>query len=122
MIGAGLDMAQASLAKRIDTAVGRSSSLLNLTLTWNDPEDGIAVLNDLMNIFIEEMANQRKSIQRDHLQHLEMSLMQAKARLDEARDRLDNLSKQQQKQLDKGGVTSEKYRSARERRQCRFRN
>ncbi len=108
----GLDMAQASLAKRIEPAVGRSSSLLNLTLSWNDADDGIAVLNELMNIFIEEMASQRKSIQRDHLQHLEMSLMQAKARLDEARDRLDNLSKQQQKQLDKGGVTSEKYRSA----------
>jgi len=108
----GLDMNATSLAQHLQPTVGRSSSLLNLTLQWNDAEDGIAVLNELMNIFIEEMANQRKGIQRDHLQHLEMTLLQAKARLDEAREHLDTLSKQQQKQLDKGGVTSEKYKSA----------
>ncbi len=108
----GLDVSSSSMAQYIQTTIGRSSSLLNLTLTWHDREEGISLLNELMNIFIEEMANQRKGIQRDHLQHLEMMLLQAKAHLDEARERRDTLSKEQQKLVDQGGVTSEQYRSA----------
>src|SRR5439155_26045882 len=64
-----------------------------------------------MNIFIEDMATQRKGIQRDRLQHLDMQLMQTNAHLDEVREHRDTLSRQQQKQLDKGGVTGDKYRS-----------
>lgn len=108
----GLEQSPSNLAQRIQTTVGRSSSLLNLSLSWSDATEGVAILNELMDIFIEDMASQRKAIQRDHLQHLEMSLLQANARLDEAREHLNTLSKQQQKQLDKGGVTTEKYRSA----------
>ena len=108
----GMELTPSSLAQRIQPAAGRSSSLLNLTLTWQNADEGIAVLNDLMNIFIEGMAAQRKRIQQEHLQHLEMSLLQAQASVGEARDHAEALRKQQQQQLDKGGLTSEQYRTA----------
>jgi Mrp family chromosome partitioning ATPase len=101
------------MAQLIQPSVGRSSSLLNLSLSWNDPEEGATIVNQLMSIFIEDMATQRKAIQKDHLQHLDMQLMQASAHLDDARDRRNALTAQQQKQLEKGGETSEKYRNAR---------
>src|SRR6185295_7864804 len=109
----GLGIAPARMGQLIQPSVGRSSSLLNLQLSWADPDEGAAILNQLMSIFIEEMAAQRKSIQRDHLQHLDMQLMQASARLDDARDRRNALTAQQQKQLEKGGQSTEKYRNAR---------
>ncbi len=107
----GLGISPVSMGKAIDANIGRSSAMLNLTLTWNDAEDGIAILNDLDGIFIEEMSDQRKSIQRDHLQHLEFQLLQAKARVDDSRQQLAALRKQQEQQLDKGGLTADKYRT-----------
>ena len=108
----GVDLTPASLAQHIQATVGRSSSLLNLTLSWQDADEGIALLNELMKVFIDQMAAQRKTIQQEHLQHLEMSLLQAKARVDEARNHAEALRKQQQQKLDKGGLTSEQYHTA----------
>jgi hypothetical protein len=108
----GLDMPPSRLADLITTNVGRSSSLINLTLTWREVNDGIAMLNELTDIFVEEMASQRKAILQQHLQHLEIALVQAKGRVDEARSQLDGLQSQQRQQLDKGGMTNDKFRSA----------
>ena len=108
----GLGITPVQMAEYIQTDIGRSSSLLNLTLTWDNETDGILLLNELAKIFIEEMAALRQGIQREHLQHLEMTLLQATGRVDEARRQLEALRKQQQQQLDKGGLTTEKYRSA----------
>ncbi len=69
----GVELSPSNLAQHIQATAGRSSSLLNLTLSWQDADEGIALLNELMSIFIEGMAAQRKSIQQEHLQHLEMS-------------------------------------------------
>src|SRR6476660_2463075 len=110
----GLGIAPGRMAQLIQPSVGRSSSLLNLQLSWADPDEGAAVLNQLMSIFIEDMATQRKAIQKDHLQHLDMQLMQASSHLDDARDRRNALMAQQQKQLEKGVQINEKYRNARE--------
>jgi Mrp family chromosome partitioning ATPase len=107
-----LDMSPAKLVDHVKTSIGRSSSLLNVTLLWDDYQDGITVLNDLMSVFIEEMAAQRKTILNDHLKHLELSRMQMNMRVDEARRQLDELRKQQQEQLTKGGLTGDQYRSA----------
>ncbi len=107
----GLGLKPATLAASIDATAGRNSSLLDLSLTWPDPDDGVTILNELMKIFIEDMAAQRKAIQRDYLQHLDMSLLQAKAYVDDSHDRQNALRKQQQQQLDKGGQTSDQYRT-----------
>ena len=108
----GVELSPSNLAQHIQATAGRSSSLLNLTLSWQDADEGIALLNELMSIFIEGMAAQRKSIQQEHLQHLEMSLLQAQAGVGEAREHAEALRKQQQLQLSKGGLTSEQYRTA----------
>jgi Mrp family chromosome partitioning ATPase len=108
----GLDMPPSRMADLLTTNVGRSSSLINLTLNWPDVDDGIAMLNELTSIFIEEMASQRKAILQQHLQHLDIALVQAKGRVDEARSQLDTLQSQQRQQLDKGGLTNDKFRSA----------
>lgn len=108
----GLDIPPAQMAELITTSVGRSSSLINLTLTWRDVDDGIALLNELTGIFIEEMASQRKAILLQHLQHLDLALLQAKGRVDEARSQLQSLLSDKQKQLDKSGPSNDKYRNA----------
>jgi Mrp family chromosome partitioning ATPase/cell division protein FtsL len=107
----GLDIPPTKMAEYITTSVGRSSSLINLSLAWNDPEDGISMVNDLMNVFIEEMALQRKSILKQHLEHLNLALIEARNRVDEARSQYDALLTKKTQQLDKGGLTSEKYKS-----------
>ena len=108
----GLEMPPSRMAELITTNVGRSSSLINLSLIWRDVDDGIAMLNELTSIFIEEMASQRKAILQQHLQHLDIALVQAKGRVDEARSQLAGLQSQQRQQLDKGGLSNDKYRSA----------
>jgi Mrp family chromosome partitioning ATPase len=107
----GLGVTPVDLADYIQSTIGRSSSLLNLTLTWNDETEGISLLNDLMDVFIDEMAVQRKKIQRDHLQYLELTLLKTKSRVEDARQQLSALQRQQQQQLDQGGLTTEQYRS-----------
>ena len=107
----GLEIPPARMADFINTSVGRSSALINLTLIWPDVDDGISMLNELTDVFIEEMATQRKAILQQNLQHLEMTLMQTKGRVDEARTQLENLQAQKQQQLDKGGLTTDQYRS-----------
>jgi Mrp family chromosome partitioning ATPase len=106
----GIDMPPTQMAELISTSVGRSSSLINLQLIWRNVDDGIATLNKLTEVFIEEMAAQRKAILKQHLQHLDLALLQAKGRVDEARSQLENLQSQQQQQLDKGGLTTDKYK------------
>ena len=107
----GLDMPPARMADYIIASVGRSSSYINLSLAWADVDEGIDMLNDLTGVFIEEMTSQRKAILQQNLQHLEMTLLQAKGRVDEARSQLNDLQTKQNDQLNKGGLTSEQYRS-----------
>ncbi len=108
----GLEVPPAQLANQITTNSGRSSSLINVTFNWNDVDDGISMLNELTNIFIEEMAVQRKAILSQHLRHLDLALLQAKGRVDEARSQLTGLQAQKREQLEKGGSSNNKYRNA----------
>jgi Mrp family chromosome partitioning ATPase len=108
----GLDMPAARMADYITAGVGRSSSYINLSLAWADVDEGIDMLNDLTGVFIEEMTSQRKAILKQNLQHLEMTLLQAKGRVDDARSQLNELQNKQNDQLSKGGLTSEQYRTA----------
>jgi Mrp family chromosome partitioning ATPase len=108
----GLGIPPTRLADLINTSNGRSSSLLNLTMTWDDAEEGIEVLNELMAIFIEEMAVQRKAILNDHLTHLQLSLMRANSRVAVARQTLEALRKQQEQELNKGGAANDQYAKA----------
>jgi Mrp family chromosome partitioning ATPase len=108
----GLDIPAARMADYITAGVGRSSSYINLSLAWADVDEGIDILNDLTGVFIEEMTSQRKAILQQNLQHLEMTLLQAKGRVDDARSQLTELQNKQNDQLNKGGLTSEQYRTA----------
>jgi len=107
-----LDIPAARMADYITAGVGRSSSYINLSLAWADVDEGIDILNDLTGVFIEEMTSQRKAILQQNLQHLEMTLLQAKGRVDDARSQLTELQNKQNDQLNKGGLTSEQYRTA----------
>lgn len=107
-----LEIGPAQLALMIKPSINRSSSLLNLTLNWADADDGIAILNDLSSLFIDEMASQRKAILREYLQHLDLSLLQAKMRTDDARQQQDGLHRKRDEQLTKGGLSGDQYRQA----------
>lgn len=91
--------------------MGRSSSLINLSISWGDTDEAIEILNELTAVFIEEMTTQRKAILVQNLQHLEMTLLQAKASVDEARGQLNDLETKQREQLNKGGLTSDQYKT-----------
>jgi len=107
----GLEIPAARMADYITTSVGRSSSLINLSIAWGDVDEGIELLNELTGVFIEEMASQRKAILKQNLDHLEMTLLQAKGRVEDARSQLNDLETKQREQLNKGGLTSEQYRN-----------
>src|SRR5207237_4107374 len=95
----GLAIRPSRLGELVVASSGRSSSLINLSLTWSSADEGIANLNELTNIFIEEMAGQRKAILQQNLQHLEMALMQSKWRVDESHIEHVALRAQQRQQF-----------------------
>lgn len=107
-----LDIGPVALAEAIKPTINRSSSLLNVTLNWGEPGEGIEVLNELNEIFIGEMEAQRKTILREHLQHLEASLYQMKLNADGDRQQLESLRRKQDSQLAEGGLVGDQYRQA----------
>ena len=107
----GLEISPKILQELIETRTSRGSSLLNVDFAWSKAEDGVAMLNELLDIFVEEIASQRRRTLRDHMQHVENSLLQARAEVSDARQQIFEVQAEQQKVLDEGGLNSERYRS-----------
>ena len=55
-----LNSSPAILEDLIETKTSRGSSLLSVEFMWPKADEGVAILNDLVEIFVEEIASQRK--------------------------------------------------------------
>ena len=99
------------LQELIETKTSRGSSLLSIELAWSNPADNVAMLNELLDIFVEEIAAQRRATLRDHMQHVENALLQSRAEVSDARQQIFEVQAKQQKVLEEGGLNSERYRS-----------
>jgi len=107
----GLEISPKILQTMLETTTTRGSSLLNIEFSWSDANEGAAILNDLCNIFVEEIASQRKRTLNSHMQHAERAFLQARAEVANARQKIFEVHSKQQKVLEEGGLNSERYRS-----------
>ena len=107
----GLEIPTATLRRQVMAKANQQSSLLTVTIEWHDLDDGIAVLNELSTLFIEEIVARRRATLTQHLQHVELSQLQARNEVAEARQQIEELRDQYQRRLDEGGLNNERYRS-----------
>ncbi|MEM8946051.1 MAG: hypothetical protein AAGD11_12815 [Planctomycetota bacterium] len=107
----GLAIPPKNLQELIETQTSRGSSLLNIEMTGKKAKETIDNLNGLMEIFVEEVARQRKQTLRNHMNHVENALLESRAEVADARQRIFEVQSEQQKVLEEGGVSSERYRS-----------
>ena len=107
----GLEIPPKNLQELITTQASRGSSLLNIELSGKKPQKTIDNLNELMAIFVEEVAAHRKRTLKGHMKHVENALLESRAEVADARQRIFEVQSEQQKVLDKEGVNSEHYRS-----------
>jgi len=107
----GIDISPTILQDLIETKTSRGSSLLNVEFTWSNAEDGVAMLNELLDIFVEDIASQRRKVLRDHMQHVENALLQSRADVADARQQIFEVQAEQQKVLDEGGLNSARYQN-----------
>ncbi|MEO0530828.1 MAG: hypothetical protein AAF266_09690 [Planctomycetota bacterium] len=85
----------------------RNSSLINVELSWSNPDDAISLLNDLLDEFVNHVATTRRETLRDHIKHVELTSLEAKSDVDRARVRLEQARLQYQQKLIEGGGSPE---------------
>ncbi len=107
----GLEVSPKVLQEMIETKATRGSSLLSVEFAWSEPEECVSMLNELLDTFVEEIASQRKRILRNHMRHVENSLLESRAEVADARQQIFDVQAENQKVLDEGGLNSERYRS-----------
>ena len=107
----GIDISPKILAELIETKTSRGSSLMSVEFAWSNAADGVEMLNELLDIFVEEVAQQRKQTLRNHMQHVENALLSSRSDVSDARQQILEVQAAQQKVLDEGGLNSERYRS-----------
>lgn len=106
----GLGISTSIFAEMLRVEQSRNSSLINVELSWSDPEDAIGLLNDLLDEFVSHVATTRRETLRDHIKHVELTSLEAKSDVDRDRVRLDQARlRQQQKLIEGGGTTESSY-------------
>ncbi len=99
------------LSELIETKTSRGSSLLTIEMAGKKPKDCMDNLNELLAIFVEEMAQHRKRTLSNQMTHVENALLEQRAKVADARQRIFEVQAEQQKVLEEGGLNSERYRS-----------
>src|SRR3972149_3160651 len=66
----------------------QGSSIMELSLQWADAEDGIALVNDTMQLLIDEAARQRKEILKEYMKHVETAQLTAKSQVGDTIEQL----------------------------------
>lgn len=107
----GLGMPPAALAKAFEPSFGYGSSIMDLRLTWADAEDGIAIMNDTMQLLIDEAAKYRQQLMRQYMKHVEVAELSAKNEVDAATEQLRAARRRRDELLSTGGLTGDKYGS-----------
>ncbi len=81
-----LDASMEHLRKQIDVKV--TDELIDVSFEWEDSEVGERVLNDLLETFVDEVAQRRALTLANFCRDLERSLLANQARLEHARDKV----------------------------------
>lgn len=102
-----LEIPTSIFAEMLRVEQTRNSSLINVELSWSNPDDAIGLMNDLLDEFVNHVATTRRETLRDHIKHVELTSLEAKSDVDRARVRLDQARLQQQQKLIEGGGTTE---------------
>ncbi|TWT97613.1 cryptic autophosphorylating protein tyrosine kinase Etk [Botrimarina colliarenosi] len=106
----GIEMPATTFSELLLVELTRNSSLINVELSWSDPEAASGMLNDLLSEFIEYIASERRATLREHLQHVELALLEAKSNVDLARTRFESLRRQHHEKIfESGGYTEDFY-------------
>ena len=90
------------LAELFQCTLKQGSSIMELSLRWADAEDGIALVNDTMQLLIDEAARQRKEILKEHMKHVESAQLAAKSDVDHALEQLRVARRQRDERLSAG--------------------
>ena len=107
----GLGMPPATLAKLFEPTIGYGSSIIDLRLTWANAEDGIAIMNDTMQLLIDQAVERRKQLLREHMKHVELAELSARNEVDTATEQLHAARRRRDELLSNGGLTGDKYGS-----------
>lgn len=107
----GLAVSPKILQELIETKTSRGSSLLTIEFAGRKPKETVANLNELMAIFVEEVAAQRRKTLGNHMQHVERALFESRADVADARQQIFEIQAEQQKVIEEGGLNNERYRS-----------
>jgi len=107
----GLGILPAKLRERFACQVTRDSDIMTLELRWGDPEDAIEMVNDAMELLIDEAAERRRTLLRERMKQVELSLLETKSELANVTDRLRRMKQQRSAQDFSGGQAGDRYTS-----------
>ncbi|QDU89331.1 cryptic autophosphorylating protein tyrosine kinase Etk [Pirellulimonas nuda] len=103
----GLEMPPGRLAEMFKCKVGRGSSIMELQLQWANPADGVAMVNDTMQLLIDEAARRRKAVLGEHMRHVESVQLTARSEVDQAEKRLRDARRARAELLREQGLASD---------------
>lgn len=83
----GLNVSPAVLGMLIEFKPPRAG-VVEMALTWESPQKTVEILEDLNELFIEQVAEQRKQTLQDYIADVERALLVAKGKVAQATDRL----------------------------------
>ncbi len=106
-----LGMPLQDLASRVKVKASSSSDLLQVSLAWDDPAEGVRLLNGLLEEFGEATVAHRRVTVRDQIRHVQAELVDARAELHKAQEELDVALRRQQGQKQESGFAEDQYRS-----------
>ncbi len=85
----GLEMSPAALEQSLEVEPSSKFKSITVRLEWTENEQqAVAVLNTILTMFIDQAAQFRSDILRDHISHVERLLLASSGRVDEAALRL----------------------------------
>lgn len=107
----GIQMPTTLLAKLFEPSISYGSSVLDLVFNWQESEEGIAILNDTMQLLIDSAAEHRRKILQEYMRHVESAKLAAKSELDSANEQLQVAKRKRDEVLGNGALTSDVYSS-----------
>ena len=111
----GLGVPPMQLASFYSCQIRNGSSIMELSLSWANPEDGITMLNNTMQLLIDEASRQRKQVLGEHIRQVELAELSAKNEADNARKGLQAARRRRDQLLSVGGLTGDRYNALLER-------
>lgn len=90
----GLTISPAGLSRLIEVTAAGRAGMVDIKLQWADAAEGEAILNDLLEAFNNQVVDRRKQTITQHIRHVEQSVLNNKARVEQASERLRDFHRQ----------------------------